>query len=72
MQLELIWVVRWKNFDAKVHYGYINTEFKKTIFPFSLFISKHTSGQSELFNGGARLDTVYLLEMVDGSVLQPV
>lgn len=46
---------RWKNFEAEIHYGYINTEFKKTIFPFPYSSPQHTSGQSELFNGGARL-----------------
>ena len=55
---------RWKNFDAEVHYGYINTEFKKTIFPFPYSSPKHTSGQSELFNGGARLG--YGLPFGDG------
>ena len=46
---------RWKNFEAEIHYGYINTEFKKTIFPFPYSSPQHTSGQSELFVGGARL-----------------
>ena len=56
---------RWKNFDAEVHYGYINTEFKK-LFPFSIFIASTHKWQSELFNGGARIGYGFLLEMVDG------
>ena len=30
---------RWRNFDAELHYGYVNTEFKKASFSISLFIS---------------------------------
>lgn len=46
---------RWRNFEAELHYGYINTEFKKAVFPFPYSSPRHASGQSELFNGGARL-----------------
>jgi len=46
---------RWMNFDAELHYGYVNTEFKKAVFPFPYSSPRHASGQSELFNGGARL-----------------
>jgi len=45
---------RWRNFEAELHYGYINTEFKKAVFPFPYSSPRHASGQSELFNGGAR------------------
>lgn len=46
---------RWMNFEAELHYGYVNTEFKKAVFPFPYSSPRHASGQSELFNGGARL-----------------
>jgi hypothetical protein len=46
---------RWGNFEAEIHYGYINTEFKKAIYPAFYHHPQHASGQSELFNGGARL-----------------
>ena len=46
---------RWRNFEAEIHYGYINTEFKKAIYPAFYYHPQHASGQSELFNGGARL-----------------
>ena len=46
---------RWGNFEAEIHYGYINTELKKAIYPAFYHHPQHASGQSELFNGGARL-----------------
>jgi hypothetical protein len=46
---------RWGNFEAEIHYGYVNTEFKKAIYPAFYHHPQHASGQSELFNGGARL-----------------
>ena len=46
---------RWMNLEAELHYGYVNTEFKKAVFPFPYSSPRHASGQSELFNGGARL-----------------
>lgn len=46
---------RWGNFETELHYGYINTEFKKLVSPSLIFGTQDTSGQSELFNCGARI-----------------
>lgn len=59
---------RWQNFIAELHYGYINTEFKKLVSPSLILGTMNASGQSELFNIGSRIG--YGLPFGDGGWFQ--